>query len=65
MLERSGFKIERQGTTGLSGLPLLNKMPLALIHWIPSFFFGYFPWNLGEAYICVATRREDEEFNGE
>lgn len=64
MLERSGFKIERQGTTGLSGLPLLNKMPLGLIHWIPSFIFGFFPWNLGEAYVCVATRRGAKEFNG-
>jgi SAM-dependent methyltransferase len=61
MLDRSGFEIARQGTTGLSGIPLLNKMPLGLIHWIPSFLFGYFPWKLGEAYICVATRRPEEE----
>jgi SAM-dependent methyltransferase len=60
MLDRSGFEIARHGTTGLSGIPLLNKMPLGLIHWIPSFFLGYFPWKLGEAYICVATRRHDE-----
>ena len=64
MLDESGFEIARDGTTGLSGIPLLNKMPLGLIHWIPTFFFGYFPWKLGEAYICVATRRQDAGADG-
>jgi SAM-dependent methyltransferase len=65
MLDRSGFEIARHGTTGLSGIPLLNRMPLGLIHWIPTFFFGYFPWTLGEAYICVATRRSDAGTDGD
>jgi SAM-dependent methyltransferase len=64
MLDQSGFKIAGDGTTGLSGIPLLNKMPLGLIHWIPTFFFGYFPWTLGEAYICMATRRQDAGADG-
>ncbi len=60
ILGKSGFDVARHGTTGLSGIPLLNSMPLGLIHWIPSFFCGYFPWKLGEAYVCVAIRRPEE-----
>jgi len=57
LMEKSGFEIVRHGTTGLSGIPLLNKLPLGLIHWIPGFFFGFFPWALGEACVCTAVRR--------
>jgi ubiquinone/menaquinone biosynthesis C-methylase UbiE len=57
MLDASGFRIVRHGTTGLSGILYLNKMPLALIHWIPTFFCGYFPWTHGEACVFVAIRR--------
>jgi len=56
LIDNSGFAIARRGTTGLSGIPLFNKMPLGLIHWIPGFFCGYFSWKLGEAYVCVAIR---------
>lgn len=53
---RSGFKVMREGTTGLSGIPPFDKMPFGLIHWIPIFLFGSFPWTLGEAYICRARK---------
>jgi SAM-dependent methyltransferase len=56
-MDKSGFEIVRHGTTGLSGIPLLNRLPLGLIHWIPGFIFGYFPWKLGEACVCTAIRR--------
>jgi SAM-dependent methyltransferase len=52
----SGFKIVRDGTTGLTGIPILNRMPLGLIHWVPTFIFGHFSWQLGEAYICTAQK---------
>lgn len=58
-IDKSGFNIARHGTTGLSGIPLLNKMPLGLIHWVPSSFFGYYPWSLGEASVRTAIRRPD------
>lgn len=58
-MDKSGFEIARHGTTGLSGIPLLNKMPLGLIHWIPGFFCGFFSWKLGEACVCTAIRRPD------
>jgi ubiquinone/menaquinone biosynthesis C-methylase UbiE len=59
LLENSGFDIVRQGTTGLSGIPLLNKLPFGLIHWIPCFLWGFFPWKFGEACVYVAIRRRD------
>lgn len=58
VLADSGFAISRDGTTGLTGIPWLNRMPFGLIHWVPTFFFGFFPWKLGEAYICVARLKE-------
>jgi ubiquinone/menaquinone biosynthesis C-methylase UbiE len=63
LLVKAGFEISSQGTTGLSGIPFFNKFPLGLIHWIPLFFFGYFPWEMGEAYICVAIRHIKEPVN--
>jgi SAM-dependent methyltransferase len=64
-LEQSNFLIERQGSTGLSGIPLLNRMPFGLIHWIPGFFFGFFPWNLGEACVYTAVRSPDLDTRGD
>jgi SAM-dependent methyltransferase len=64
MVENSGFAIRRDGTTGLAGLPLLNRMPFGLIHWIPTFFFGHFPWTWGEAYVCAAIRKEPGDGRG-
>jgi ubiquinone/menaquinone biosynthesis C-methylase UbiE len=65
MLNKSGFDIAREGTTGLSGIPLLNTMPFGLIHWIPGFFWGYFPWRFGEACVYVAIRRREELANAD
>ena len=56
LVQEAGFSIQHDGTTGLSGIPLFNRVPLGLIHWIPSFFCGHYPWDLGEAYICVALK---------
>ena len=53
-VERAGFRVRREGTTGLSGVPLLRRMPLAFLHWVPLLVFGFFPWRQGEAYICLA-----------
>jgi SAM-dependent methyltransferase len=57
LVTSSGFTVLRDGTTGLTGIPWLNRMPLGLIHWVPTFFFGFYPWELGEAYICVALKQ--------
>lgn len=56
LLNHHGFSPLRDGTTGLSGIPLLRKMPLGLLNWGPLFLFGFFPWHHGEAYICIARK---------
>ena len=53
-VERAGFRVRREGTTGLSGVPVLRRMPLAFLHWGPMLIWGFFPWRWGEAYICLA-----------
>lgn len=53
-VERAGFRVHREGTTGLSGVPVIRRMPLAFLHWGPLLVWGFFPWTLGEAYICLA-----------
>lgn len=55
-LNEAGFLLLRQGTTGLGGVPGMNRLPFGLIHWIPTFVFGFFQWSLGEAYVCVAGK---------
>lgn len=54
MLENNGFLILAHGTTGITDIPIFRKMPIALLNWGPLFVFGFFPWDLGGAYICIA-----------
>jgi len=56
MLNLQGFAILRDGTTGLSGIPIFRKLPLALLNWGPLFLFGFFPWGHGEAYISISQK---------
>lgn len=65
LLDGAGFDIARQGTTGLSGIPLLDRMPLGLIQWIPVFLCGHFPWQRGEAFVCMAVRRANTGANAD
>ncbi len=51
-----GFQIFDDGTTGLTGFRILQKLPFAFINWIPMAIFGYFPWYKGESYMAVARR---------
>jgi hypothetical protein len=55
-IEAAGFRVQRDGTTGLTGLPLFHHTPLALLNWAALFLRGFFPWRQGEAYVCLATR---------
>jgi len=56
ILLQHGFSIVRDGTTGLSGIPSFRTLPLGLLNWGPLFLFGFFPWQHGEAYICISRR---------
>ena len=51
-----GFQILDDGTTGLTGFRILQKLPFAFINWIPMAIFGYFPWYKGESYMAVVRR---------
>ena len=55
LIRGNGFVILRDGSTGLSGIPVFRKLPMALLNWGPLFLFGFFPWMSGEAYVCIAT----------
>lgn len=56
MLINHGFSVLRDGTTGLSGIPAFRMFPLALLNRGLLFFFGFFPWQYGEAYMCIAKK---------
>jgi ubiquinone/menaquinone biosynthesis C-methylase UbiE len=56
MLAANGFSILREGTTGLSGIPIFRKIPLSLVNRGFIFLFGFFPWGHGEAYVCIAKK---------
>jgi malonyl-CoA O-methyltransferase len=56
-VEAAGFQVRREGTTGLSGLWLFDRTPLAWLNRAALLLWGFFPWRHGEAYICLATSR--------
>jgi ubiquinone/menaquinone biosynthesis C-methylase UbiE len=56
LLFKTGYKILDDGTTLLSGFKILQRLPFALINWIPMAIFGYFPWYKGESYMVIARR---------
>ncbi len=57
--KKSGFQLIVEGTTGLSGIPIFKQLPLGIINFGLLFFFGFFPWNKGEAYIGIYQRPFD------
>ena len=61
ILLNSGFLILDDGTTLLTGFKILQKLPFALINWIPMAIFGYFPWYKGESYMVIAKKISQRE----
>ena len=55
-LNEHGFNILEDGTTGLTGFKMLQKLPFALINWVPMAIFGYFPWYKGESYMAIGRK---------
>lgn len=55
-IEDAGFSICSEGTTLFSGLPVLGRLPFALLSWVPQAVFGYLPWQRGESYKAVARK---------
>jgi len=58
ILANSGFLIIDDGTTLLTGFKIFQKLPFALINWIPMAIFGYFPWYKGESYMAIAKKNK-------
>ncbi len=56
IIQNSGFHILEDGTTGLTGFKIFQKLPFALINWIPMAFWGFFPWYKGESYMVMARK---------
>jgi ubiquinone/menaquinone biosynthesis C-methylase UbiE len=56
VITNSRFQILEDGTTGLTGFKILQKLPFALINWIPMAIWGYFPWYKGESYMAIARK---------
>ena len=52
-IEDNGFDILYAGSTFFSGIPILNKLPLALLNWSLLFIFGSLKWKNGESFVCV------------
>ena len=56
VITNSGFQMLDDGTTGLTGFKILQKLPFALVNWIPMALFGYFHWYKGESYMAIARK---------
>ena len=52
-IEDQGFEILYSGSTFFSGIPKLNKLPLAIFNWALLLIFGSLKWKKGESFICV------------
>ena len=55
-ITRAGFAIVEDGTTGLTGFPVLRIFPLSLLNYIPMAVWGFFPWYSGESYVVIARK---------
>lgn len=51
MASSTGFLVVKTGTSGLSGLPLFRRLPLAVINYTALALWGVFPWEDGEAFV--------------
>ena len=56
LLHNNRLATLRDGTTGISGIPMFRKLPLALLNWGPLFLFGFFPLNYGEADVSISKK---------
>ena len=61
LLKMAGFRIIQDGTTFISGLSVIrkNKILNFISKIILLFFGGRINWPFGEAYICLAQKKEE------
>lgn len=55
---KAGFRVLDQGTTGLTGIPILKVPPFSLLNWVPMVLFGFFPWRRGESLMMICAKDE-------
>jgi ubiquinone/menaquinone biosynthesis C-methylase UbiE len=56
-LEKNNYELLNEGTTLFNGLPLIGRFPLGLPFQLLQAFVGWFPWQLGESYMVLATKK--------
>jgi len=56
-LHLSGFDVLDDGTTLFNGVPIVGRLPIRLPFQVLQALFGYFPWQKGESYMAVASKR--------
>jgi ubiquinone/menaquinone biosynthesis C-methylase UbiE len=60
-VQRIGFKILEDGSTGITGFKFMRVFPFSLLNWIPMVVYGFFPWCRGESYMAfVKKKRRDD-----
>jgi SAM-dependent methyltransferase len=53
LIESHGFRTLYSGSTFFSGLPVMNRLPLALVNWSLLVALGAIRWRWGEAFVGV------------
>jgi len=60
LVEQQGFVLLTAGTTMLSGIPALRRLPLALVNYAPLVLLGTLPWHHGEALVAAFRACESD-----
>jgi SAM-dependent methyltransferase len=58
LAEQHGFSALYCGSTFFSGIPWLNRLPLAVVNWSLLLTLGSLPWKHGESFVGVFRRLE-------
>lgn len=65
LMTKNGLSVMRDGTDTLWDIPYFKSVPYIFqkivfisLHWTLTLLFGFFPWRLGENYICIAKKSE-------
>lgn len=53
----ANFDVLEDGTTTLTGFPLMRRFPLSILNSMPIAMNGFYSWKYGESYMAVAVRR--------
>jgi len=63
LLEIVGWRIVRDGSDTLWDIPYfpgipywMQKVVFISLHWSLTYCFGFFPWTLGENYVCIGRK---------